>query len=186
MAVGKEPYLGDREQLEHRDPADSGEPRRGERDRAGGNERSDSSSLGTAPGKPARRGRYGHPAPASGATVVSTWPVRGSLATSSRPCHSRTTMNSVRPSSPPSAHEKQQRSSSIVSSISPPSRTRTHRSCGTSAYQTAPLASRQMPSGAASPSSAQTRRPLRLPSSAISKAVSLPAYDSATIRVRLS
>ena len=63
------------------------------------------------------------------------------------PRHSVATTNSVRPSGPPRAHEKQPRSTSIVCSTSPPSRTRTQCRLGTSAYQTAPSASRQIPSG---------------------------------------
>ena len=59
-----------------------------------------------------------------------------------------------------------------VRSSVPPSATRTHRLPGTSAYQTAFSASAQMPSGADSPRSAQTRRPDRLPSPAMSKPTS--------------
>jgi hypothetical protein len=46
---------------------------------------------------------------------------------------------------------------------SPPSRTRTQRLFGTSANHTAPSASMQIPSGGASPRSAQIRRFDRLP-----------------------
>jgi hypothetical protein len=76
-------------------------------------------------------------------------------------------------------HAKQPRSTSIVCSTSPNSRTRTQRFAGTSTYHTAPSESRQMPSGKASPRSAQTRRFDRLPSAAMSKAVSPCAYVSA-------
>src|SRR5215212_8606544 len=81
--------------------------------------------------------------------------------------------NNVLLSTPPSMQAKQPRSRSIVCSTSPPSRTRTQRLLGTSPYQTAPSASRQMPSGAPLPSSAQTRWLERLPSAAMSNAVSL-------------
>src|SRR5258708_25120190 len=46
-------------------------------------------------------------------------------------------MNNVLPSAPPSMQEKQPRSNSTACSTSPPSRTRTQRLLGTSAYQTA-------------------------------------------------
>jgi hypothetical protein len=46
------------------------------------------------------------------------------------PRHSLTTINSVRPSSPPSMHAKHPRSKVIVCSTSPPSRTRTQRFVG--------------------------------------------------------
>ena len=65
---------------------------------------------------------------------------------------------------------KQPRSRSITCSTSPPSRTRTH-AVATSAYQTAPSASMQMPSGAVV-DLGPVRRPDRLPSAAMSKAVS--------------
>ncbi len=48
---------------------------------------------------------------------------------------------------PPSIHAKQPRSRSMDCSTSPPLRTRTQRWPGTSAYQTAPSVSRQIPSG---------------------------------------
>ena len=100
---------------------------------------------------------------------------------------SPTTMNRVRRFGPPRAHEKQPSLVSTVCSTSPPSRTRTQWRLDTSAYQTAPSASRQMPSGAAaSPRWAQTRRLARLPSAVMSNAVSTCAYDSATINVESS
>src|ERR671910_409673 len=84
------------------------------------------------------------------------------------------TMYSVRPSSPPSMHEKQPRSAMTVSSTSPPSATRVHRCPGTLGYQIAPSASAQMPSGAEpGPRSAQTRRSTSSPESVIVQAVSL-------------
>jgi hypothetical protein len=98
----------------------------------------------------------------------------------------RAMMNNVFFSSPPSMQAKQPRSTAMVSSTSPPSRTRTHRLLGTSAHQTAPSASMQIPSGTASLRSAHTRRFDRLPSSAMSKAVGLLPWDSATINVPLS
>ena len=55
------------------------------------------------------------------------------------------------PVRPPSMHAKHTGSSSILCSTSPPSRTRTQRLFGTSAYQTAPSASMQIPSGGSSP-----------------------------------
>src|SRR6266536_6191762 len=95
-------------------------------------------------------------------------------------------MNNVFLSAPPSMHAKQPRSILIVCNTSPSSRTRLQRLLGTSAYQTAFSASRQMPSGAPSPRSAQTCRFDRLPSSAMSKAVSFLPWDSAMIKVELS
>src|SRR5262249_50094523 len=102
----------------------------------------------------------GHPTPVAGASIVSTCPVRA-RATSGilfMPRHSVAIMNNVFLSGPPSMHAKQPRSILIVCSTSPPSRTRTHRLFGTSAYQTAFSASRQIPSGAPAPKSAQTCR----------------------------
>ncbi len=64
-----------------------------------------------------------------------------------------------------------------VRRTAPPWRTRTQRWFGTSAYQTAPSASMQMPSGNPSPRSAQTRLFARLPSASISKAVNLLACE---------
>jgi hypothetical protein len=89
------------------------------------------------------------------------------------PPHFLTTRNNVFLSTPPSMQAKQPRSSSIVCSTSPPSHTRTQRLLGTSPYQTVPSASRQMPSGTPPPRSAQTRRLDKLPSVAMSNAVSL-------------
>jgi hypothetical protein len=84
------------------------------------------------------------------------------------------TMYSLRPSSPPSMHEKQPRSAMTVSSTSPPSATRVQRCPGTLAYQIAPSASAQMPSGAEpGPRSAQTRRSTSSPESVIEQRVSL-------------
>src|SRR5918994_6211938 len=83
------------------------------------------------------------------------------------------TMYSVRPSSPPSMHEKQPRSAMTVSRTSPPSATRVQRWPGTLAYQIAPSASAQMPSGAEpGPRSAQTCRSTSSPESVIVQAVS--------------
>ncbi len=79
------------------------------------------------------------------------------------------------------------RSTSTVASTAPPSATRRQCWWGTSAYQTAPSASRQMPSGAApSPSSAQVRRSRSEPSSAMVNAVNRAACDSATTNVEPS
>src|SRR5262245_31497421 len=69
---------------------------------------------------------------------------------------------------------------------SPPSRTRTQRLFGTSAYQIAFSASRQMPPGTRPSRSAQARRFERPPSAAMSKAVSFLPWDSARISVELS
>src|SRR6266508_663181 len=118
---------------------------------------------------------YGQGTPDAGASTLSTWPARGPFNMFSGPLHSFAIMNSVLRSAPPSAQAKHPRSSSILCSTSPPSRTRTHCSLGTSAYQTAPWASRHMPSGTPSPRSAQTRRFDRQPSSSMSKANSLLA-----------
>src|SRR5918993_3176322 len=93
-------------------------------------------------------------------------------------------MYSVRPSSPPSMHAKQPRSAMTVSSTSPPSATRVQRCPGTLAYQIAPSASAQMPSGAEpGPRAAQTRRSTSSPASVIVQAVSRSACDSATTSV---
>jgi hypothetical protein len=102
------------------------------------------------------------------------------------PRHSLSTMKRVALFTPPSMQAKQPRSRSIVCSTSPPSRTRTQRLFGTSPYQTAPSASRQMPSGTPPSRSAHTRRLDRLPSAPMSNAVSLLPYDSARISVELS
>ena len=73
-----------------------------------------------------------------------------------------------------------------MSSTSPPSRTRTQCSLPTSAYQSAPEASKQMPSGWSPGVAAQVRASPRVPSSAIGYAVSFSPYDSATTRVEPS
>ena len=57
---------------------------------------------------------------------------------------------------------------------------------GTSAYQTVFSASMQMPSGTPRSRPAHSRRFDKLPSAAMSKAVSRFAYDSARISVELS
>src|SRR4029077_7543065 len=95
---------------------------------------------------------YGHPTPGAGALAVSSWPVCAPSNIDSGPRQCAATMNSVRLSTPPSMQAKPPRSSAIDCKNSPPSRTRTQRLLGTSAYQTAPSASRQMPSGQPSPS----------------------------------
>src|SRR5262245_8190070 len=84
-------------------------------------------------------GYQGHPTPIAGASIVNTCPVRARAISgiSFMPRHSVATMNNVFLSVPPSMHAKQPRSILIVCSTSPPSRTRTHRLFGTSAYQTA-------------------------------------------------
>src|SRR5439155_11965879 len=86
------------------------------------------------------RRAYGQPATAAGAWTASSWPVRDLSVMRSVPRHWVATMNSVVRSGPPSAQEKQPRSSRIVSITAPPSRTRTHCWLGTSAYQMAPSA----------------------------------------------
>src|SRR5579884_1768661 len=109
---------------------------------------------------------YGQPAARAGASAVSTWPV-GAAPGPNGVGNAAATMKRVRRSAPPSAQAKQPRSSEIASSTSPPSRTRTQQRAGTSAYQTAPSVSRQMPSGwlpGAAVRSAQTRRLARRPS----------------------
>src|SRR5437660_897477 len=68
-------------------------------------------------------------------------------------------------------HAKHPRSTSIVCSTSPPSRTRTQRLLGTSAYHTAPSSSMQIPSGTPLPRSAHTRRFDSTPSLAMSNAI---------------
>ena len=82
-----------------------------------------------------------------------------------------------------SAQAKAPRSRLTVASTLPPSRTRTQCWLPTSAYQTAPSASMQIPSGWSPGVSAHTRRLPRLPSAPMSYAVSWLAYDSATISV---
>jgi hypothetical protein len=120
--------------------------------------------------------------------MVSNCPVRSSATSAafSMPRHSVATMNSVLRCGPPSMQAKQPRSALTVCSTSPPSRTRTQRLLGTSAYQTAPSASMQMPSGTPLPRSAYTRRFDKVPSTAMSRAVSFLAWDSAMIKVELS
>src|SRR4051812_20865410 len=73
---------------------------------------------------------YGNPACRTGALTATTCPVRGPLPTLSGPLHSWASMNRLLPSGPPSTQAKQPRSCSTVSSISPPSATRTQRRCG--------------------------------------------------------
>src|SRR5580700_3407210 len=124
--------------------------------------------------------------PETATSAVTIWPVRGPAAICAVARDSVATMDSVLMFAPPSAQEKQPRSKVIVCSTSPPSRMRTQRLLGTSAYQMAFSASRQMPSGTPTPRSAHTRRFDKLPSRAMSKAVSLLPYDSATIKVELS
>src|SRR6266566_2346661 len=95
----------------------------------------------------ARHLGYGQPARGADARIVRIWPVRDPSAICSAPFHSVATMKSVFPSAPPSIQAKQPRSSSTVWSTTPPSRTRTQCLLPTSAYQRAPSASRQIPSG---------------------------------------
>src|SRR5215211_180824 len=116
--------------------------------------------------------RYGRPACGAGASMASTLPVRGPLPVASGPFHSWARMNRVLPSRPPSMQAKQPRSTSIVCRTSPPSATRAQHRLGTSAYQTAPSASMQMPSGTPSPRSAQVRRFESAPSAPMSNPVS--------------
>ena len=71
-----------------------------------------------------------------------------------------------------SAQANAPRSESTVSSTSPPSRSRTQCWLATSAYQRAPEASKQMPSGWSPGVSAQTRLEPSVPSAAIGYAVS--------------
>lgn len=109
--------------------------------------------------------------------------VPSTAAASLHTAHSLVVTNRVRPSAPPRAHAKPPRSSSTVCWTSPPSRTRTQLWCGTSAYQTEPSASTQMPSGTPPARSAHSRPGDRLPSARMSKAVKRLPYDSATIRI---
>src|SRR5262245_4660997 len=122
----------------------------------------------------------------AGAFILITRPARLRSVVLSTPRHSRVTMNNVAPPGPPSMQAKQPSSDSTVWSISPPSRTRTQRLLGTSAYQTASWASMQMPSGTPFRKSAHVLRFDRCPSAAMSNAVSFFPYDSATISVELS
>src|SRR5215467_5726929 len=117
---------------------------------------------------------YGQPACGAGAPMVNTRPVRSSATSRilSIPRHSAATMNNVLRLLPPSIQAKHPRSTFTVCRTAPPSRTRTQRLLGTSAYQTALSASMQMPSGTPPPRSAQTRRFDRLPSRPILNAVS--------------
>ena len=91
--------------------------------------------------------------PAQSTSMVNICPVRGSAIICAGPRHSVATMHSVFISAPPSAQEKQPRSRLMVCNTSPPSRTREQRLLGTSPYQIAFSASRQIPSGTASPRS---------------------------------
>jgi len=76
-------------------------------------------------------------------------------------------------SAPPSMHAKQPRSTSTVSRISPPSRTRSQRLFGTSRTRQRSRRRCRFPSGMSCLRSAHSLRFLRLASAAISKAVSL-------------
>src|SRR5438552_18866192 len=103
---------------------------------------------------------------------VRCMPMLGWALMFSMPRHSVAIRNKVLLPTPPSMQAKQPRSRLIVCSTSPPSRTRTQRLLGTSPYQTALSASMQMPSGTPSPTSAQALWLERLPSAAMSNAVS--------------
>src|SRR2546422_5997711 len=85
------------------------------------------------------------------------------------PRHSAARMNSVFRSDPPSMQAKHPRSVATVCSPCPPSRTRTHRLLGTSAYHTAFSASMQIPSGTPAPRSAHARRFDKAPSESTSR-----------------
>ena len=106
----------------------------------------------------------------------STWPVRGPANMSSGPLHlgrHHEQRSSVRRRR---ACRRSSRGRARSSAAPRRPRARGRSACwGRRAYQTAPSASRQMPSGTPSPRSAQTRRLDRPPSAAMSKAVSLLA-----------
>jgi len=128
---------------------------------------------------------HGHPAPGTDTWLTNTCPVRAATAsfTCSTPRHSAASRNNVLRSGPPSIAPEIARSCSIRCSTSPPSRIRTTAPRGESSRpvetrvspaptQMAPSASMQMASGPRP--SAQTRRLERLPSVAISNAMSRP------------
>ena len=95
--------------------------------------------------------------------------------------------NRVRRSAPPSMHAISMRSLAMRCEMRPPSCTRSSSRLIGDATQIAPSASRQMPSGTAPLSCAQTRRFESAPLAAsMSKAVSRAAIDSPTISVRPS
>src|ERR1051325_8040346 len=112
------------------------------------------------------RNLYGHPACCTGAVIVRTCPFRSVSFVLSRPRHSLATMNRVLPLEPPSMQAKQPSSRLIVCRTPPPSRTLLQHLFGTSAYQAAPSASRQIPPEAPSTRPAHPRRFDRLPSAA--------------------
>ena len=95
-------------------------------------------------GPPGHAVSYGFPAPGAGAGNTTSCPV-GSVG--SGPPHSWPTTYSCGRSPRLSVHAKAPRSSSTVARTSPPSRTRTQCRLPTSAYQTAPSASTQVPVG---------------------------------------
>src|SRR4029077_5487041 len=80
---------------------------------------------------------HGRPARATSTRSVSTTPPEALLP----PPYRLATKDGAPPSSPPTMQAKQPRSASMVCSPSPPGATRTHRCCGTLAYQIAPSAS---------------------------------------------
>ena len=85
-------------------------------------------------------------------------------------------MNSVRPSLPPSAHAIAQRPSSWISCVTaPPGSTLMNERSASPATQTAPSASRQMPSGVWRPVAAQRAGSVRPPSGPIDHADELAA-----------
>src|SRR5262249_17719087 len=96
-------------------------------------------------GRPAQLN--GQPAPATDAFAVNISPDRSFASTFSMPRQTLATINNVFLASPPSMQAKAPLSSSTVCKTSPPSCTRTQHLLGTSAYQTAPSSSMQIPSG---------------------------------------
>ena len=111
------------------------------------------------------------PAPGSSTRADTMWP-RLRPATSGGSDEGPVMQNSVRRSCAAEHAGKHGSSVWTRSTISPPSATRTHSGAPALATQIQPSASRQQPSGATPSSLAQTRRPERLPSSAMSKAAS--------------
>src|SRR4051795_12873349 len=87
----------------------------------------------------------GYPAPGAGAGNLTTCPVVSRRGSGPPQCWATTNSSGSGPLL--SAHAKAPLSRSTVARISPPRRTRTQRLLPTSAYQTAPVASRQIPSG---------------------------------------
>ena len=119
--------------------------------------------------------RYGHPTPGTDTGSASSWPVRDSPSPSppARSPAPRVRRDEQRPTIRAAQHAGEAAPVEVDGrQYLAAFRTRTQRRFGTSAYQTAFSASRQMPSGTPSPRSAHSRRLNRPPVVSMSKAVS--------------